>query len=257
MARKGFTLIELLVVIAIIAILAAILFPVFARARMKAQQSNCLSNMKQIALGNAMYMSDNDQKVINFPANWMTPSWTSTTNSVTPQMYCLMPYVKNIQIFNCPTSKNSTPNSGQDYETNMCALNAGNREPVYYSNGCRGGNNPVKDSEMNAASTMIGYDGAGNSWNSLGYTSRNGDAGPSDGGYYMHISDRHSDGTNVNFYDGHAKWMKLGAIFSSNAGVSLPLANGGSINIDASDRTGALCGTAVPSNPWWTGANES
>ena len=57
----GFTLIELLVVIAIIAILAAILFPVFARARAKAQQSSCLSNVKQLALATLMYTSDNDE----------------------------------------------------------------------------------------------------------------------------------------------------------------------------------------------------
>lgn len=62
MTRRGFTLIELLVVIAIIAILAAILFPVFARARAKALQNNCLSNVKQLTLGIIMYASDYDEK---------------------------------------------------------------------------------------------------------------------------------------------------------------------------------------------------
>jgi prepilin-type N-terminal cleavage/methylation domain-containing protein len=61
--RRGFTLIELLVVIAIIAILAAILFPVFARAREKARQSTCLSNVKQISLGLVMYMQDYDDSL--------------------------------------------------------------------------------------------------------------------------------------------------------------------------------------------------
>ena len=61
--RKGFTLIELLVVIAIIAILAAILFPVFAKAREKARQTSCLSNVKQIALGMLMYAQDYDERL--------------------------------------------------------------------------------------------------------------------------------------------------------------------------------------------------
>jgi len=61
MRRSGFTLIELLVVIAIIAILAAILFPVFARAREKARQSSCQSNLKQIMLAELQYMADYDQ----------------------------------------------------------------------------------------------------------------------------------------------------------------------------------------------------
>ncbi|HEY3398917.1 MAG TPA: prepilin-type N-terminal cleavage/methylation domain-containing protein [Armatimonadota bacterium] len=95
--RKGFTLIELLVVIAIIAILAAILFPVFARARAKAQQSNCLSNVKQIMLGWQMYMSDYDTCL---------PGWNEYTigGGAGSAMLSglLMPYVKNGQIFFCP-----------------------------------------------------------------------------------------------------------------------------------------------------------
>lgn len=62
MVKKGFTLIELLVVIAIIAILAAILFPVFARAREKARQTSCLSNIKQLTLGVQMYVQDFDER---------------------------------------------------------------------------------------------------------------------------------------------------------------------------------------------------
>ena len=74
--RKGFTLIELLVVIAIIAILAAILFPVFAKARAKAQQTACLNNVKEIALAVQMYLGDNDQF---FPmAVYETPAGVQT-----------------------------------------------------------------------------------------------------------------------------------------------------------------------------------
>ena len=91
--RKGFTLIELLVVIAIIAILAAILFPVFARAREKARQATCQSNFKQLGLAWAMYMSDYDQR---------TPSisfWAQTSA-------LLMPYIKNTQVYLCPSHDN-------------------------------------------------------------------------------------------------------------------------------------------------------
>ena len=96
--KRGFTLIELLVVIAIIAILAAILFPVFARARSKARQASCLSNMKQLALAAAMYRSDYDGKCLPMwlwcrPARWW---W----------MALLDPYVKNQQVFVCPSYSN-------------------------------------------------------------------------------------------------------------------------------------------------------
>jgi len=94
--QTGFTLIELLVVIAIIAILAAILFPVFARARAKAQQNSCLSNLKQIALGTLMYVSDYDQRM-PIAYEGASPIGINFTGEV-------YPYVKNVQIFNCPAS---------------------------------------------------------------------------------------------------------------------------------------------------------
>ena len=95
MRRKGFTLIELLVVIAIIAILAAILFPVFARARAKARQTTCLSNIKQIMLGVLMYAQDYDG---GFPCR------TYDTTYRYP-MAKVMPYVKNQEMFFCPEKR--------------------------------------------------------------------------------------------------------------------------------------------------------
>ena len=96
--HKGFTLIELLVVIAIIAILAAILFPVFAKARERAQQSACLSNTKQIGLGLMQYVEDNDG---GFPCNPYERSAPHTRL----WFHCLMPYSKTADIFQCPTHK--------------------------------------------------------------------------------------------------------------------------------------------------------
>ncbi len=97
---RGFTLIELLVVIAIIAILAAILFPVFARAREKALQASCMSNCKQIGLAWMMYLSDYD--------DMLPPYYIWWDGCPEPDGYvwsfALDPYIKNAQVFNCPST---------------------------------------------------------------------------------------------------------------------------------------------------------
>lgn len=91
--RFGFTLIELLVVIAIIAILAAILFPVFAQVREKARTTSCLSNEKQLGLAFAQYNQDYDEKMPN-GVNWYFPGG----NGWASQIY---PYVKSVSVFRC------------------------------------------------------------------------------------------------------------------------------------------------------------
>jgi len=115
--RRGFTLIELLVVIAIIAILAAILFPVFARAREKARQTSCLSNVKQIALAIRMYVQDYDER---FPSARSVPGCPYPDYGASiPAMLLverqlqgwpslMIPYVKNQQIFWCPSDSNES-----------------------------------------------------------------------------------------------------------------------------------------------------
>jgi prepilin-type N-terminal cleavage/methylation domain-containing protein/prepilin-type processing-associated H-X9-DG protein len=112
--RSGFTLIELLVVIAIIAILAAILFPVFAQAREKARQATCLSNLKQIGLGMYMYVQDYDE---HFPLSHSPDSdpinreheeeeEEERTHDTLPKL--LHPYTKNSQIWRCPSDPTPT-----------------------------------------------------------------------------------------------------------------------------------------------------
>jgi prepilin-type N-terminal cleavage/methylation domain-containing protein/prepilin-type processing-associated H-X9-DG protein len=98
--RHGFTLIELLVVIAIIAILAAILFPVFARARENARRASCQSNLKQIGLGIMQYTQDYDEKMPGSTANNGGDSYKSLYNYVEP-------YTKSTQIFKCPSDSTS------------------------------------------------------------------------------------------------------------------------------------------------------
>ncbi|MGD9494668.1 MAG: prepilin-type N-terminal cleavage/methylation domain-containing protein [Armatimonadota bacterium] len=100
--KRGFTLIELLVVIAIIAILAAILFPVFARAREKAKQSSCLSNTKQLILATMQYATDYDDRL---PASYQPLGTTipETGGAYTYWFWLLQPYIKNQQILACPS----------------------------------------------------------------------------------------------------------------------------------------------------------
>ncbi len=112
----GFTLIELLVVIAVIAILAALLFPVFSRARESGRGTSCLSNLHQIGLGVTLYLQDYDE---TYPMNRMPDADHQMTGCTSTSVYpvdglhntsmnwkrCIEPYVKNIQVFRCPSNK--------------------------------------------------------------------------------------------------------------------------------------------------------
>lgn len=118
LTRGGFTLIELLVVIAIIAILAAILFPVFSRAREKAREANCMSNEKQIGLAIHMYAADNDD---------MMPMANSKPGTDGPPGLkdVVFPYCKNAQVFRCPSDKDKmwqTEGTSYDYGTDAFAF---------------------------------------------------------------------------------------------------------------------------------------
>src|SRR5579883_223959 len=104
-AQRGFTLIELLVVIAIIAILAAILFPIFAQARDKARAVACMSNMKQIGTATQMYVQDYDERIF-FRSTTNVDSTrihTATSGNSLRWWNMLMPYVKNNQVYRCPS----------------------------------------------------------------------------------------------------------------------------------------------------------
>jgi prepilin-type N-terminal cleavage/methylation domain-containing protein/prepilin-type processing-associated H-X9-DG protein len=127
-AKKGFTLIELLVVIAIIAILAAILFPVFARARENARKSSCQNNLKQLALGFKQYTNDFDER---YPIVAVT---VGSATGVPPYGWAdaLQPYIRNNQVYQCPSdtaegTDNPTETGYSDYWYNKNFVRTINR----------------------------------------------------------------------------------------------------------------------------------
>ena len=199
--RRGFTLIELLVVIAIIAILAAILFPVFARAREKARQTACLSNLKQVGLGFMMYVQDYDERLLPLCTQPMPNVW------VTCQMM-INPYLKNNDIWECPSASNDYA-GGNRYGANHCHViidaNWG-AVPPKLATFMRPAEIAVFLDSHNGTTTA---EGAGQFWAahcpvcvtapSTWYTNT----------YNAGVSSRHNGGANVVFCDGHAKWQKV------------------------------------------------
>lgn len=130
-ATQGFTLIELLVVIAIIAILAAILFPVFAKAREKARATSCLSNLKQIALANSMYVDDNDSTLMHSPPDNKDfrhegfeghALWDPKMVQVYPEL--LQPYIKSRGVWACPSDDGVVWSSASTPATNQTGVRA-------------------------------------------------------------------------------------------------------------------------------------
>lgn len=197
--KRGFTLIELLVVIAIIAILAAILFPVFARAREKARQASCLSNVKQIVLGGLMYAQDYDER---FPSGRVC-NWASG-GPYGNHMQALMPYVKNFQMFECP--------SLLAWTLNDCFI-----QPPYTWTGSYGWNhlacNGIKMSQVHAPADQLYTFDCRNCW--VDYAGAVWDRVSGRGlGFYggdpNRPTDWHNNGLNCGFMDGHCKWQKLG-----------------------------------------------
>ncbi len=220
-SRKShaFTLIELLVVIAIIAILAAILFPVFAQAKEAAKKTSCLSNSKQLILAELMYMGDNDGQIHElYPGGC-----TNQAGDIAPYtwMGTLFQYTKNIQIYNCPDAPNQMKDLTFDARINV-GLGMNSYLGYYYNYYdyfIVGGNGacpdtglgdphprPVGESNIQfPAETVFNVD-AFNGTSANGTTGRPAYVDPGYGlGRRYGISDRHSKRTNVNLLDGHSK----------------------------------------------------
>ncbi|MGI5820056.1 MAG: prepilin-type N-terminal cleavage/methylation domain-containing protein [Armatimonadota bacterium] len=181
----------------IIAILAAILFPVFARAREKARQTSCLSNVKQLSLGFLMYAQDYDETLP--PSHVMdtgVPNAVThpngSTHNRTHWASLIFPYVNNIQVYNCPSTRSLVWTGaytgahpyGYNRHIGSATFIGEMKEPARFLLICDTAQLPGSGS----ANTFVVYDS-----------------------FYpaSHISDRHNGGANFGFADGHSKWLSV------------------------------------------------
>ena len=217
MTRRGFTLIELLVVIAIIAILAAILFPVFARAREKARQTSCLSNLKQIALGYQMYSQDYDER---FNAS-RTKCWDGQFGVGNYEYYAVLnPYIKNWQVWACPSASgaNNCPaadNGSAHYVVVHDHIAAGVVPATFEVNyvpdeGLNSGSMKLANFQSPSSTYLIGDAAAYPRKEEVAYANTcnviPGGCGQGTAGQ-VEDNTRHNGGSNMAFVDGHVKWQ--------------------------------------------------
>ena len=242
-APRAFTLIDLLVVIATIAILAAIPFPVFAQAREKARQTQCLSNTKQLGTALAMYAQDYDEMMVRTFVGTNDCSWNDARSLRWPLL--LYPYTKNTAIHQCPSStlrfvppSAAVPRSCEDgaYGMNKAYAN-GSGISAQTANSPAG--RAMADIAL-PADTIYLADGGGYMeilwWNAASgkpvlYANANPpilggpDANLTNGGTNPRhaLIGRHQGGACVVFCDGHAKWYKLEQLATANRNGVLPL----------------------------------
>ncbi len=273
--KKAFTLIELLVVIAIIAILAAILFPVFAQARSKARQTSCLSNIKQIGTGLMMYTQDYDEVLpgnSTLGSGYTDPRWPDAAtahsaglgeafgwmqpydiaNPGTHRIWArdIQPYIKNLQIFKCPQAKprstdgacnaaaaGSSPAGGICEVQGVNAPSAGNGNILL--NGIPAGRSLATipaPADIIFAHEVRNFFRAAQEKPRLVLSTGN-----YSGFTSQYYDSTHSGGANLLFCDGHAKWQKRSSIrfaqFGAKVGTGANEVNPPTLTVGEDDAT--------------------
>ncbi len=225
MRRQAFTLIELLVVIAIIAILAAILFPVFAKAREKARQSSCASNLKQLAIASLQYVQDYDEKTYGHIQGTRADNYPPAAGYIYWQRQ-IYPYINSRQVFDCPSGPNQFSGSTANDSTLGYGLNYWMTYYYYYAWG--------KMAQITAPAETI--------WHTdcdyyvvyptfYLYTYPSNVTYGTNGNARLQL--RHNDGVNASFLDGHVKWFNRQTIEGDIGGMTV------------------ISGNTTPSKYWW------
>lgn len=245
--KRGFTLIELLVVIAIIAILASILFPVFARARENARRSSCQSNLKQLMLGTIQYAQDYDETLPSYNVSYNSQenfteygggAWTEVHPTYVNWywMAFIYPYVKNTQVYLCPSAQaignlpgytGATGAYGQRYWAGQLqgsyAINISGNYANY--TGCNG--KRVEGAKLatidKSSETVFLEDGNEENSVAVGIIYNASCAISDDTSYFKNtVEDRHLGGSNLAFVDGHVKWRSKTDILGNGPALFFP-----------------------------------
>jgi len=225
MSKRAFTLIELLVVVSIIAILAAILFPVFAQAKAAAKSAACLSNTKQMGLAVQLYLGDNDDRMFFRSSTRATSTRAgiaipATDPNVNAMKWWnqLQVYVKSIDMFRCPADR--TPSGPTDTMLQVDATGAKKIPLSYVANYAP---EDLTSSDVDRVAQVIlvgekwnrasGDPNSGETW--LEFTDGDGKEDPANPGHMLKFADRHQNAMNATFFDGHAHRVKPTEIWNS------------------------------------------